>query len=205
MDKILAKIDSIIEKIPIHIRDLIQKAFLAIVALVALLGIVYGIRKGIENARPGGAELFSKNKDLFYIDGLREENKKKNHLVEDVEVYQDLFESKDERIHPTFRRLGKETEDRMIGEREEFIKNKDPLRKKSDTLFMDDTKKDEPVLPDQFKSGEKTGEVPLIDDSSQNSSTASPVMNRQSKEPGKNMAPEPENKPESNDKIQLID
>ncbi|MDH4262023.1 MAG: hypothetical protein OEV78_03150 [Spirochaetia bacterium] len=179
MDKILAKIDVLIDKIPIHIRDLIQKGFFSIIAIVALFAIVAGIKRGIDHAKPGGVQLFGKNKDLFYIERLREDNAKKNKLIEDIEVYEDLFESRDERLHPTFQRLGKDTDDRIIGEREEFIKQ-DPLRKKNNNLMIEENDKfnEEYPVPDHvndaLKLKSKSEEIPLID----NQSTEQNVKNK---------------------------
>ena len=165
MNKILAKIDSLIDKIPIHIRDLIQKGFYSIVALAALIAIIVGIKKGMDNAKPGGIQLFGKNKDMFYIQRLREENSKKNKLIEDIDVYDDLFESRDERLHPTFHRLGRDTDDRLIGEREEFIKN-DPLRKKQRDFLIEEKENFSEVeaLPDKIeKKPVSVDDVPLIE------------------------------------------
>jgi hypothetical protein len=172
MNKILAKIDGLIEKIPIHLRDLIQKGFISIVALAALIAIVVGIKRGIDNATPGGVQLFGKNKDIFYIQRLREDNAKKNKLIEDIDVYEDLFESRDERLHPTFRRLGRDTDDRIIGEREEFI-SKDPLRKKNHDMLIEENDKfnEEYSAPDSLKDSVKNHlntkpddkDIPLID------------------------------------------
>jgi len=164
MDKILAKIDALIDKIPIHIRDLIQKGFISLVALVALVAIVTGIKKGIDNATPGGVQLFEKNKDIFYIQRLREENAKNNKLIEDIEVYEDLFESRDERLHPTFQKLGRNTDDRIIGEREEFIRQ-DPLRKKDTNLLIEEDEKftEEYPAPDDLRKKEPRDDIPFIE------------------------------------------
>ncbi|MDH4199223.1 MAG: hypothetical protein OEV66_02495 [Spirochaetia bacterium] len=178
MNKILAKIDAIIEKIPVHIRDIIQKGFLAVVAMIALVAILLGVKRGIENATPGGVQLFEKTANLFYIDKIREENKKKNRLIEDVDVYKELFESRDERIHPTFRKLGRDTDDRLIGESQEFIKKPDPLKRKDgEFLFENENNPDGQVLPDRIKKSNEAGKtgnnnenetIPLLDDKADN-------------------------------------
>lgn len=189
MDKILAQIDKLIEKIPIHFRDLIQKAFFMLIALAALIAIIMGIQKGIENATPGGAKIFQKNEDFFYIDKLKEENKKKNRLIEDVEVYKDLFESRDERLHPTFRVLGKDTADRLIGEKEEFIKKPDSLRKKEDNFLIDEDKEMEyeKKVPDDLMQKEESQELPFIEtgkgeDERNRGNIPEPVMEEHQKE-----------------------
>jgi len=186
MNKILAKIDSIIDKIPIHVRDLLQKVFFAIVALAILIAIVTGVKNGIEHAAPGGVHLFDKNKDLFFIQNLREENATKNRLIEDVDVYQELFESRDERLHPTFQRLGLDTDDRIIGEREEFIKKDDPLKRKDTELLIEDREglTEDHAAPDNIKSLLKPEQdsVPLIETPDSISTTTPNTHNKPEKE-----------------------
>jgi hypothetical protein len=164
MNKYLQQIDKLILKIPVQIRDLIVKVFFMILAIAALIAIIYGIRKGIENAEPGGAKLFQKNEDFFYLEKIREENRKKNKIIEDIEVYKDLFEARDERIHPTFKSLGKDTDDRLIGDREEFLKEPDELRRKQHEFLMEDDNslEYEKPLPDS-NSERKLNQTPFIE------------------------------------------
>jgi len=83
---IIPGIDRLIEKIPPHIRDIIQKASLAFAALIALLVVIAGINKGLRDAKPKGFQAIQSNRDIFYLQEMREEYAKKRKLVEDVEV-----------------------------------------------------------------------------------------------------------------------
>ncbi|MCS6985372.1 MAG: hypothetical protein NZM25_09655 [Leptospiraceae bacterium] len=131
MQKYLEKVDSfidfIISKIPPHIRDILKKAGLAILAIVFLLALTYGIRMGVRDAIPAGIQLSGSTKDLFYLQELREANEKKQRLFEDVEVDPMSFPSR----QTNFATMGKDTSDRLLGEKEEFLRDPDFLRPKS--------------------------------------------------------------------------
>ncbi|RME89501.1 MAG: hypothetical protein D6767_08385 [Candidatus Hydrogenedentota bacterium] len=113
MDKWLKKVDDLIEKIPAHIRDIIQKAALALLALIALVAIVTAIAKGIQNAEPAGEKLIQKTDDLFYLEKLKKENEKKLNLIEDIPV-----EPETGILSPSVNvpKLTPDTSNRLIGE-----------------------------------------------------------------------------------------
>jgi len=138
MDKVLKFIDKYIDKIPIHIRDIIQKGFIALTALAMLLAIVYGINRGMRESLPSGVKLFEKSRDLFYTDELKNENKNRLKLIEDVELNLFIQEKSDERLYPTLRRLGKDTSNHMIGESGDMIQKENRLSEKDKNLFMED-------------------------------------------------------------------
>lgn len=128
---IIPTIDKLIERIPPHIRDIIQKASIAFAALIALLVIISGINKGLREAQPAGYRLIERNRDLFYLQEMREEYAKKRQLVEDVEVDPLQFPSRQQAADDTrFVTMGRETMGHLMGEKDEMLKAEDPLRPK---------------------------------------------------------------------------
>lgn len=128
---IIPTIDRLIERIPAHIRDIIQKASIAFAALLALLVIISGINKGLREAQPAGYKLVERNRDLFYLQEMREEYAKKRQLVEDVEVDPLQFPSRRQAADDTrFVPMGRETLGHLMGEKDEMLKSDDPLRPK---------------------------------------------------------------------------
>ena len=124
-------LDKLIERIPPHIRDIIQKASIAFAALIALLVIISGINKGLRDAKPAGYKLVERNRDLFYLQEMREEYAKKRQLVEDVEVDPLQFPSRQQAADDTrFVTMGRETMGHLMGEKEEMLKSEDALRPK---------------------------------------------------------------------------
>lgn len=131
LSSIIPGIDRLIEKIPPHIRDIIQKASLAFAALVALLVIIAGINKGLRDAKPAGFKLAERNRDLFYLQEMREEYAKKRKLVEDVEVDPLQFPSRQKVEDATkFAAMGRDTMGHLMGEKDEMLKHDDALRPK---------------------------------------------------------------------------
>ncbi len=124
-------IDRLIEQIPPHIRDIIQKASLAFGALLALIVIVAGVNKGLREAKPAGVRLVERSRDLFYLQEMREEYAKKRKLVEDVEVDPLEFPSRQKAADETqFAAMGRDTMGHLMGEKEEMLKHEDALRPK---------------------------------------------------------------------------
>lgn len=128
MKEFLKKIDGflelIISKIPPHIRDLLKKAGLALLAILFLLAVSYGIQLGFRDAIPSGMQLSGSTRELFYLDELKKANEQKQPLFEDVEVDPMVFPSR----KTPFATMGKDTQDRLLGEKEEFLKDPDFLR-----------------------------------------------------------------------------
>lgn len=128
---IVPAIDRLIERIPPHIRDIIQKAALAFAALIALIVIVAGINKGLREAKPQGFKLVERNRDLFYLQEMREEYAKKRKLVEDVDVDPLDFPSRQKVQDETrFQAMGRDTMGHLMGEKEEMLKHEDVMRPK---------------------------------------------------------------------------
>lgn len=124
-------IDRMIERIPPHIRDIIQKASLAFAALLALIVIISGVNKGLREAQPTGVRLVERSRDLFYLQEMREEYAKKRKLVEDVEVDPLEFPSRQKPADETqFAPMGRDTMGHLMGEKEEMLKQEDALRPK---------------------------------------------------------------------------
>jgi len=168
MDKVLKFIDKYIDKIPIHIRDIIQKGFIALTALALLLAIVYGINRGMRESLPSGVKLFEKSRDLFYTDELKNENKNRIKLIEDVELNLFIQEKSDERLYPALRRLGKDTSNHMIGESGDMIQKENRLSEKDKNLFMEEDpvyKNIEPQSDFLEKKDNLNFSVPLENDS----------------------------------------
>lgn len=124
-------IDRLIERIPPHIRDIIQKASLAFAALLALVVVIAGVNKGLREAQPAGVRLVERSRDLFYLQEMREEYAKKRKLVEDVEVDPLEFPSRQKAADETqFAPMGRDTMGHLMGEKEEMLKHEDTLRPK---------------------------------------------------------------------------
>ena len=104
VNQFLKKADELIEKIPLHIRDLLQKISLALAALLAIIGIFLGYKYGTEAASPGGEQLAGKTRDLFADELLKEERAEATQFIEDVEVspteFQDFEKTMTERMSP---------------------------------------------------------------------------------------------------------
>jgi len=142
VNKIFALIDKWINKIPEHVKDLIQKGSYGAFALLALLAIMYGITEGEKGAKPSGMPIAGKTNDLFYLDELKEENRKKQRLIEDVEIDPGSFSSQKKIL---FEKMGKETEGHLMGERDSLIEEINPMREKSESaLYLNE----EPLFPD---------------------------------------------------------
>ncbi len=128
---VIPTLDKLIERIPPHIRDIIQKASIAFAALIALLVIISGINKGLREAQPAGYKLVERNRDLFYLQEMREEYAKKRQLVEDIEVDPLQFPSRQQAADDTrFVTMGRETMGHLMGEKDEMLKSEDALRPK---------------------------------------------------------------------------
>lgn len=126
---IIPGIDRLIEKIPPHIRDIIQKASLAFAALIALLVVIAGINKGLRDAKPKGFQAIQSNRDIFYLQEMREEYAKKRKLVEDVEVDPLEFPSRQAPKEDTkFVPMGRDTINHLMGEKDDLLKHDDSLR-----------------------------------------------------------------------------
>lgn len=140
MNKWLNKIDELLEKIPVHIRDIIQKISFAVAALLLLVGVAIGITQGVNDAVPAGVPLAESNKDLFYLDELRKENAEKTALIEDVEVDPLEFKSNRGQGSPEFESMAKDTMNHLIGEKknQEMVMPEHQLRKRNDDVFTGD-------------------------------------------------------------------
>lgn len=127
MQKVFAILDKFIKKIPLHIQDLIKKASLAVFLLFSLIAILKGIAMGTEDLGPPGIQLIKKNSDLFINDQLREENRNKIEIIEEVVLESDSgieFES------PQFQRLSSEKSGKILSEEEGLELDSDFLRRK---------------------------------------------------------------------------
>lgn len=104
LNELLKKADQLIEKIPLHIRDLLQKISLALAALLAIIGIFLGYKYGTEAASPGGEQLAGKTRDLFADELLKEERAEATQFIEDIEVspteFQGFEKTMTERMSP---------------------------------------------------------------------------------------------------------
>ncbi len=149
--RIIPGIDGMIEKIPPHIRDIIQKASLAFAALCALLAIIAGINKGLADAKPVGFKLVERNRDIFYLQEMREEYAKKRKLVEDVEVDPLDFPSRQQAKDDTsFVPMGRDTMGHLMGEKEEVLKHEDVMRPKEKSPgYLGDSYQIPRIAPDK--------------------------------------------------------
>lgn len=134
MKKLLNIIDGLIEKIPPHIRDIIQKAALAVFALVALVAVSISVMRGLNDAQPGGMQVADGTQDLFYLELLREQNKDKAKLLEDVPIEPSEFPSYNANESDPFATFGADRSQNLMGEDESFLNNQDTLRKKQNVL-----------------------------------------------------------------------
>ena len=130
-----------------HIRDIIQKSMIMLVALVGLFAITMAVKQGIADANPGGVQLFKTSRDLFYIDELTTENENKIQLIEDIDLGNDTFMQPDERIHPDFKSMGENRENRMMGESSGLMEKENPLRSKKERFLDSDGANKENILP----------------------------------------------------------
>ncbi len=148
---IIPGIDGLIGRIPPHIRDIIQKASLAFAALVALLVIIAGINKGLSDAKPKGFKLVEHNRDLFYLQEMREEYARKRKLVEDVEVDPLQFPSRQKAADDTkFAAMGRDTMGHLMGEKEDMLKHEDVMRPKEKSPgYLGDSYQIPRITPDK--------------------------------------------------------
>lgn len=144
-------IDRAIERIPPHIRDIIQKASLAFAALCALLVIIAGINKGLSEANPVGFKAVQSNRDIFYLQEMREEYAKKRKLVEDVEVDPLDFPSRQKAADNTnFVPMGRDTMGHLMGEKDDMLKHEDVMRPKEKSPgYLGDSYQIPRVAPDK--------------------------------------------------------
>lgn len=148
---IIPGIDRAIERIPPHIRDIIQKASLAFAALCALLVIIAGVNKGLQDAKPVGFKVVERNRDIFYLQEMREEYAKKRKLVEDVEVDPLDFPSRQKAEENTnFVPMGRDTMGHLMGEKEEMLKHEDAMRPKEKSPgYLGDSYQIPRIAPDK--------------------------------------------------------
>ncbi len=134
MNRFIRKVDELIEKliekIPGHIRDIIRKASYALLGIILLFAVTIGIRLGVKDAQPAGMQLSGSSRDLLYLQELREENQKRSQLFEDVETDPLQFPSRQKEAALPFAELGRDTGDRLLGERDALLENPDFLRPK---------------------------------------------------------------------------
>lgn len=151
LGNIVPGIDRLIERIPPHIRDIIQKASMAFAALLALLVIIAGINKGLSDAKPKGFRLVERNRDLFYLQEMREEYAKKRKLVEDVEVDPLQFPSRQKAQDETkFAAMGRDTMGHLMGEKEDMLKHEDTMRPKEKSPgYLGDSYQIPRITPDK--------------------------------------------------------
>jgi len=195
MNKILEFIDKMIEKIPVHIRDIIQKGFLALGALALLIAMIYGVRRGLEDAIPGGAKIHETTEDLFYTEKLRQENMKKQQLIEDIELERDEFQRMDNRIDPDYTQMGRDVTDRMMGEKGELLKKESPFERGEDDAFMDTTTESPKTLPGQEEQP-RSQEPQLMEPAVEEMKSGEPSVQPGAGQPS---APAPENLPGEGD------
>ncbi len=143
MNKWLKQIDRLIEKIPFYIKSLIQKMAIAIFALGCLVAVIMGIVKGIEDAKVSGFQSVEKSDDLFYLEKLREENKKQRKLVEDIEY--DSFSETEKKL--LYRKPKQNIKGHLQGEKDSFLLPDDPLRTKNEFPIINE-EDDSIDLPD---------------------------------------------------------
>jgi len=147
MKKVLEIIDKLIDNIPMHIRDIIQKSMIMLVALVGLFAITIAVKKGISDAKPGGVQLFQTSRDVFYTDELTIENDNKIQLIEDVDIGDDAFIKPDARVHPDFKSMGESKGNRLMGDSDTLIKRDSILRSKSERFLDSDEENKRNLLP----------------------------------------------------------
>ena len=121
MNQLFKKIDELIEKIPLDIRDIIQKMSIAIVALIGLIGVISAIIQGTKDAKPSGFQIVEESNDLFYLDQLKQENRKRIHLIEDVEHDIESLTEKNLKYKKLYKRMGRDTLDHLRGEKDELM------------------------------------------------------------------------------------
>lgn len=133
MKKWIQIIDDLIEKIPPHIRDIIHKASVALFALVVLVAVTIAVLRGLSDAKPGGMQIAEDTQDLFYLERLRDQNREKAKLLEDVPIDPSEFPSQQKQDDP-FVSFGLDRSQKLMGEREDFLNDGETLRKKGDSL-----------------------------------------------------------------------
>ena len=139
MGQIFQKIDRLIEKIPNHIKDIIQKAAIALAAIIAMVSITLAVLRGIQDADPGGFQLIENSDDLFYLEKLKDKNSKKVKLIEDIDRDVDSLTQKDFANRNIYRPLARETLGHLIGEKEALLYKKNELRNEKEALpFIQD-------------------------------------------------------------------
>ena len=121
MNKFFKKIDELIEKIPFEIRDIIQKMSIAFASLITLIGVATAIIQGTKDAKPSGFQVVEESNDLFYMDQLKQENRKNIYLIEDVEHDIKSLTEKSLNNRKLYKRIGRDTLDHLRGERDELI------------------------------------------------------------------------------------
>ncbi|GEM_PF-2567381 len=131
MDFVFKKIDGLLKKIPPHIKDIIQKVAIAMIAFIALIAVVMGITQGANDARPGGFDLAKDIQETFYLQKIRNENRNRIALREDYNY--DFDEKLDEAaIDARFQKLTEDKMDRIIGEPDDVLQKDNPLAEKAD-------------------------------------------------------------------------
>ena len=145
--KYLDIVDGVINKIPAHIRDIIQKASLALFAIIMIAGVLMGIQWGVNDAKPLGIQFAETNRELFYFQQLREENASKLRLVEDISPDESSFEPGE--VTAPYQKMGEDTMGRLRSE---------------ENLSMPDFKigglKREPPMYQENNRNEKTQQAP---------------------------------------------
>ena len=134
MDQIFQKIDQLIEKIPGHIKDIIQKAAIALAAIITLVSVTLAAVKGIQDADPGGFQLIKNSDDVFYLKMLKDKNSRRVQLIEDIDSDIDSLTQKDLANKNIYKSLARETLDHLIGEQERLLSAPNELRNSKEVL-----------------------------------------------------------------------
>ena len=126
MNKLLKKIDALIDNIPAYIRDLIVKIWFIIAGMGVLIAIIIGITNGSNSAKPSGYNLIKDTDDLFYIKKLREANAKNRTLVEDIET--NIFSVTEKKLK--YQNITEDKSNHLHGEKDELLLKKNILTEK---------------------------------------------------------------------------
>ncbi len=137
MNKLLQWIDKLIEQIPTHTQDLIQKLAILCFAFFSLIAIIIGVFQGKENASAGGLKILKNVDDIFYLKQIEEINHRhKKKLVEDIEY--DFFSASEKKLKYMTGRKSKSNH--LQGEPDGLVSPKNSIRR---------NRKDIPFIPDE--------------------------------------------------------
>ena len=166
-------LNGLIESIPPHIKEIIQKTSLASIFFFSLLAVAIGINRGRKDVEIKGVQFIKTTEDIFYTNTKKIQNKNKVVLEEDIDTTS--LSPEIIKMKQKFKSLSPDTSNRLYGEKSGIQIPEDSLRKKESILLEESDEmvlqrdsqalyhKDTEILKLENKQVENKQELPFLE------------------------------------------